>query len=281
MLVIKNSTVALGDTLNTFPTIMAIIKCFDEPVSLYWTNKDVGELFPKKYNAPQIFEIPFDARIIEVNYHDYIHGRLPHNGDFTSSVLHHAGYSHLVPHLKTYPDEIDIPPDNSVPIVDFVIAPFVLNNPAKNMTPDFWQSLINKIKEKYDNASIVVIGKSTLPSDADLYKIENSIAHFKEPNYLKNNFTPYLENVTYFWDQPLTKVALLLKNVKYCMISPDSGPSHLMARIGKPHIELFNNWLSHNCILVRNVKNPLRLNLPHEINLEAVLNEIDKVVNSV
>ena len=49
MAYIFNDTVAFGDTLNSFPIVIALCKYFNEPVYIYWTNPKVGALFPKKY----------------------------------------------------------------------------------------------------------------------------------------------------------------------------------------------------------------------------------------
>lgn len=278
-MIIWNDTIAMGDCLNTFPLMVCIMRQAKEPVEIYWSNAEVGDLFCcEDIEWSRLDKLP-TSNVIKISMHDFIWGRTGWHskpmldGHFSKALLEHYGF-------EATPQHIDVPvkisEDSDIPSYDFVIAPYVLNNASKNMSPAFWQELVNNLKNKYLGCSICVIGKSSLPSDEDLLKIEADIGRWKNNQYAKENLTQYLTGVDYFWDQSLLRVAGLLNNVKKCFISVDSGPSHLNARLRKPHIELF-----HWCILSRHVQNHPGHEIRHGVNrvtIDAVMNDIDNLL---
>jgi len=269
MITIINDTIALGDTLNSFPIVMAIRKHFPkDEIEIFWTNTDVGKLFPKKYNITQIYIKPPHG--IRISIHDVVHGRMKDsNKGFVQSTFaqNHITYDrNLCTDIKM---EVEYTPDATVPTYDIIIAPYKLNNSERNMSEAFWGILIEELSKKY---SLCIIGSTKIPSDEDLLKIENSITKFHDSEYRRLNFTPYLKNTAYFMDQPLERVCQLLANVKRCMISVDSGPSHLMACIGKPHIELH-----HFDILLRNIPNSSKNHYNEHITVSQVLEKIELI----
>jgi hypothetical protein len=241
--IIFNDTVALGDTLCTFPTVRSMLIQTDEPSSVYWTNSDAGALFPHaRYNAVQRADPPSAAhdRVIRISLHDFVWSRpgwehAPQE-QFHSFALRRHGFT-IDDDLRL---ELAFPIDSTVPTYDFVIAPCVLNNAWKNMGRDFWQALVTELRWRY-GGSICAIGTSRLPSEADLLKIEPDIDRFRAIDYRRDNLTQYLVGVDYFWDEPLSRVAQLLSNVRGWFISVDSGPSHLMRGIRRPHIEIYRH----------------------------------------
>lgn len=237
-MILINSTIAMGDLLQSFPTMTALIAHFPEQVYIHFVNKEVGSLFPlEQYGALPLSALPTDSkqRVLNINIHDFINGRTNLNNmvDFRSSMAMHFGY-------ETLPDfPVPINYDEDVPAYDFIIAPYVLNNANKNMRPDFWQGLVDELRATYTDCSIAVIGSLTVPKKEHLAMIERHTNKWDDPDWLKNNFTKYLSGVDYYTDQPLTKVATLLKRVRKCFICPDSGPAHLANIVGCPTIELY------------------------------------------
>lgn len=124
------------------------------------------------------------------------------------------------------------------PVLRLCSCTCVLNNAWKNMSPQFWQELADALR---GSASVCVIGTWALHPDSDLLKIEYDIQRFKTPEFASADLSKYLTGVDYFWDEPLTRVAQLLANVREWFISVHSGPSHLMRMIRRPHIELYPN----------------------------------------
>ena len=248
-MLIFNDTVSMGDTLMTFPTVMEMLEQTPEPSKIYWTNPDVGSLFPyERYGAVFLQERVFDAeRVARLSLHDYVWSRNGWNhshGGFHEAALTKHGFRVRAP----APVSVAFKHDPSVPTYDFILAPHVLNNAWKNMQPAFWQCLIDALVHLF-NASVCIIGTSRLPSDENLLKIEYDLQRFKSPAYQAYNINKYLRGADYFWDEPLQRVAQLLSNVRVCFISVDSGPSHLMKAIRRPHIELF-----HDCLVLRHVE---------------------------
>ena len=287
MTVIWNDTVAIGDCLNTFGTMAALINVVEKPVNVYFTNQQVGALFPyEKYGALAINELPSEwGALIKVSLHDWILKRGEWAGynvsgghmAFIEALMTRYGYQYVPGHFDT---TITFPSDDTVPTYDFVIAPYKLNNAHENMTPEFWQSLVDALRTKYPSASLCVIGTDIVPRDEDLAKIEGNIDKFKNPSYLRYNFSRYLTGVDYFWNEPLTRVAQLMANVRKCFISADSGPSWVWTylRSDKYHIELFHNWVLSRGRAEKDGVVP-RFYTPTHIIIEEVLTAIEKALD--
>jgi hypothetical protein len=280
-MILINSTVSLGDALRTFNIMIAFIKQSSEPIYIHWTNRDVGDLFPaERYGAKRLDELPLksDQSIINISYHDYTQSRtaMQPGLDFSAAVSSYFGINlEIANRIENQLNEpINYSTDTDIPEYDFIIAPYVLNNASKNMTPEFWQTLIHELKARY-NASICVIGKLKPPTDAELLKIENDIGRFKSADFVKYNFTPYLEGCDYFVNQSLPRVATLLRKVKKCFITVDTGPTHLMNIIKRPHIELYS-W----CIIAKNSKNQDYTNMRQEtqVTIEKTMEVVEGMI---
>ena len=79
-MILINSTIALGDGLRTFPTMIAFIKQSQEPVYVAWLNKELGDLFPiERYGGFLIDELPLESnhRVINISWHDYVQDKRP------------------------------------------------------------------------------------------------------------------------------------------------------------------------------------------------------------
>ena len=272
----------MGDTLRTFPIMVAFIKETPEPVYVHFTNRDVGELFPvEKHGGHRLDELPLDSsqRVINISWHDYLLGKTDMQGglDFNAAVCHKFGINlEAAFRMERGAPTLDYnySEDPSIPAYDFIIAPYALNNYEKNLPPQFWQELVNRLKEKYNNPSIGVIGKLTPLPDYYLHKIEPSIAKWKTDDFRQWNQTKYLDGVEYFVNRPLTEVAALLRNMKQCFICIDSGPTHLNNMIGRPAVELYT-W----AVITKHSKNP-EANKREEItvNVDVALQKIDEVI---
>jgi hypothetical protein len=281
-MILINSTVAMGDSLRTFPIMVAFIKETNEPVYVHWVNKDVGELFPlEQHGGHRMDELPIDSqqRVVNISWHDYTLGKTHLQGGLDFSAAVSAGFGVNLEaayrmELGTSSLDYNYSDDPDIPEYDFIIAPFALNNFEKNLPPHFWQELINKLKEKYEGCSICVIGKMAPIPDALLNKIEYDIGKWKTDEFRKWNQTKYLTGVDYFVDQPLLKVATLLRKMKKCFICIDSGPTHLNNMIGRPCIELYT-WAA----ITKHSKNP-EANKREElaVNVENTMQKIDEVI---
>ena|ERR1700733_9022585 len=280
---IVNSTIAVGDGLNTFRVTQALINKFlengQQAIEIHWYNGDLGSLFPaEKYGAVNILNSrPIEADI-SISYHEHVLGRsdTDRSMDFSAAMSTKYGLN-----LEGIVPELNTPFIPDIPDFDFVIAPYVLNNPSKNPGPAFYQSLVDALKEKYPNYSIGIVGKGSMPSDEDLLKVEYSIERFKDPEYIRINTTQYLTGVDYFWDKSLQEVAQLLKNTKRLFITPDSGLRWLNTFIKKESVELYTQ---PHCLIsshFRDYHDNLREEQKTPITLEQTMQFIQKALYSL
>ena len=282
-MIIHNDTIALGDTINTFRITQALILKFkkekpNEMVEVHWST-EAGYLFPAyKYGAKNIINSRPENANIRYSYHDHVLGRSDTDRSLDFSAAMAKKYDLNLEGLVV---ELNLPTMTGIPHYDFVIAPQVLNNPGKNMTMDFWQELINNLKSNYPNYSICVVGKSVLPPDEDLTKVEPAVSRFKDENYLIANTSQYLNGCDYFWDRPLLEVAQLLENTKRMFISVDSGLSWVNNYIKTPHMELFT---MPPCIILQHYPNRhdnIRYEKTVPITMEETMQHIKKGLQSL
>lgn len=253
-MIIFNDTVSLGDSLWTFPTVAAMCIANSDDVYIHWTNKDVGELFPKKYNTKSIIDLPQTTNQIvqKISIHDIVHRGARNQeynraGFMSGALLAHWGFFALTNKPGYIEIEIEYPTDYSVPSYDFIISPYVLADGDRRWDEHKWQNLIFLLKGEYPNATFCVIGKSSIPCDADLLKINPyNIRDMKTNENIRLNTEKYLTGVDYYFDQPLAKVCQLLKNTRKLFLSVDSGPSNLMASIKRPHLVLYHDKNNFN-----------------------------------
>lgn len=277
-MILHNDTISLGDTINTFRTCQALIKKFNIKQTM-WTNDEVASLFPAHlYGVSKQKFADTTEEILTVSYHQHINGlaETDRNLDFEEA------------YAKKYDLNLEgvvtklFMPEMEGPSYDILVAPQVLNNEHKNPRPWFYQALVDALHERYPDFSICVVGKSTIPEDAHLTKIEHNIEKFKESEFLTANTTQYLTGVEYFWDRSLWEVCQLIKNTERIFISPDSGLAWVNNFIKKPHVQLYGP--PHRGVIMEHFPNRhdcYRVDVNEDITIELTMQHIRKAMFSL
>jgi len=250
-MILWNDTIAMGDTILSFPGTLEHLKRNPQFTQIYWSNSAVGELFPHaKYNVERVYKQP-ENDYEKISIHEMVHKgqkNTCHLDHLITHFLAYLGYSEL----SRYPidPEINVSEDLTVPSYDFLIAPYVLADFARFWPLDNWRKVIQEVQSRIPSATFGILGSKKLFDDSALAKItpggtQHFYVDFNRQHH--SNYPIHGAGIFEEFDKPLTYVVNLMRRTKRAVLTVDTGPSRLMQAVKSvPHLILAHNSVGYD-----------------------------------
>jgi ADP-heptose:LPS heptosyltransferase len=253
-MILINGNYKIGDCLYSFPAIIELAKQ-NNGLYIQMYHEGMWELLPKeKYNIKKL--------------NDLEHERIPHLSTWPVKII--DAWTNEPPHIFTgmhasqgYFDLLGLPVPPEIPIVeieypeiklddsmiyDYIFAPFSISDDGhKEWRPySQWEVLAEKLQP----AKIAIF------------------ANKEQPQFMQKDYIDWLVNID------LKLVCNIIKNVKKCVVTIDSGPSHLTHGVGANHVLIYPHVTPPNW-----AKNPRNNSIQVQANVRDL--SVDRVLEAI
>lgn len=209
-MILYNDISLIGDSLGTVPITIQLAKLYPDNFSVYFINEQIADMIPKKYNINFLKKPPsqYDFKLEISEAFLYAENNRLH---MTQAYFHQCNL--LTPPTPIKP-ELEFSEYTISMDFNYMLAPFSRSLPENQKWPqENWNQLVKEFSDK----KFLLFGNSS----------HDSKEFIQGPN------------VQYMFDEPLERVAYVMKNSRAKLLSVVTGLSHMSYALDVPIVLLW------------------------------------------